>query len=252
MPPPTSTPSTLSVPRRFNGPPRSGNGGWTAGALAQTLPGAGLGGPVTVTLRQPPPLDVPMPLTETANGAVAHHDGRPVAEAALADLDPVPVPGVPMTEAAAAEERYAGHHRHPFPTCFACGPQRRPGDGLRIFPGRVMSADDSGGSRPAEEGDPLVAATWTPYEVGVPITWAALDCVGGWASDIDERPMVLGRMTARIHRLPTTAERYVVVGTVRGVEGRKTFTASTLYDPAGRVTAAAEHVWVAVDPKAFA
>ncbi len=64
--------------------------------------------------------------------------------------------------------------------------------------------------------------------------------------------MVLGTMTARIHRLPTTAERYVVVGAVRGTEGRKALTAATLYDPVGEVVATAEHIWITVDPKGFA
>lgn len=233
---------SLTVPRRFNGPPRSGNGGWTAGALADTLPGGGVEQAVTVVLRQPPPLDVPLALTETAAGVAASYDGRPVAEARFAEHDPVPVPPVPVLEAAAAEASYAGLRRHPFPTCFTCGPQRRPGDGLRIFPGPVAGADEAG---------PHVAATWTPYEVSVPITWAALDCPGGWASDIDERPMVLGTITVRIDRLPTTKDRYVVVGAVRGVEGRKTHTAATLYGPSGAVLAAAEHVWIAVDPRSF-
>ena len=38
----------------------------------------------------------------------------------------------------------------------------------------------------------------------------------------------------------------------RRSDGRKTFTASTLHDSDGRVVARAEHVWVAVDPAAFA
>jgi len=30
---------------------------------------------------------------------------------------------------------------HPFPTCFVCGPDRRPGDGLRILVGPVAGRD---------------------------------------------------------------------------------------------------------------
>ena len=64
--------------------------------------------------------------------------------------------------------------------------------------------------------------------------------------------MVLAGMTARVDALPVIGEEHVVVGLARGQEGRKTFTASTLYDADGRVVARAEHVWVAVDPAAFA
>ena len=83
------------------------------------------------------------------------------------------------------------------------------------------------------------------------MTWAALDCVGGWAGDLEERLMVLGGMTARVDSLPVVGDEHVVVGQARGQDGRKTFTASTLYDPDGRIVAVAEHVWIAVDPAAF-
>ncbi len=229
--------TALLVPHRFNGPPRSGNGGWVAGALAARLPGQALGRAVTVTLRQPPPLETPMPLTATANGATISHDGGLVAEAAYAEHAPTPVAPVPAKEAAEAAAAYAGHRTHPFPGCFVCGPARRPGDGLRIFPGAV--------------GTDLVAATWTPYESTVPVTWAALDCSGGWASDLEGRPSVLGRITVEVSHLPRTSERYVVVGEQRRIEGRKTFTAATLYGPGDEVVATAEHIWIAIDPEDF-
>jgi hypothetical protein len=111
-----------------------------------------------------------------------------------------------------------------------------------------------------------VAAPWTPHpsvaedyhqygddtqRASLPVTWAALDCVGGWAGDLTERPMVLGRITAQVHTLPVVGEPHVVVGAARGSEGRKTFTAATLYASDGSVVAVAEHVWIAIDPAAF-
>jgi hypothetical protein len=63
--------------------------------------------------------------------------------------------------------------------------------------------------------------------------------------------MVLGRMTAIIDTLPVQDEEHVVVGEHRGSQGRKTFTASTLYDADGRIVGRAEHVWLAVDPAMF-
>jgi hypothetical protein len=68
---------------------------------------------------------------------------------------------------------------------------------------------------------------------------------------MDERKMVLGRITARVDALPVVGEPHVVMGEARGQEGRKTFTASTLYDSDGRIVARAAHVWVAVDPDSF-
>ena len=95
--------------------------------------------------------------------------------------------------AASATSTFRDASLHPFPTCFACGPDRAEGDGLRLFAGRV--------------GDAAVfAAPWIPTEVDVPIVWAALDCPSSapaFADPTVEGPFVLGRITARIDRLPT-------------------------------------------------
>jgi len=234
-----TTSAPLVVPTQFHGPVRSGNGGWTAGALAERLAPHDPARVVSVALRLPPPLDTPLDLTPTDHGIAAVVDGRTVAEARPADTDLTPVTPVSIAAAADAETRYRGYQNHPFPSCFTCGPERAEGEGLRIFAGPV--ADHPG----------IVAATWTPYDVSVPITWAALDCPGAWSSDVDERPMVLGTMTLRVDHLPVTGEHYVVVGEERGREGRKTFTASSLYDYDGGLRATAEAVWIEIDPQAF-
>ncbi|WP_345455848.1 hypothetical protein [Nocardioides marinquilinus] len=232
--------STLTVPALFCGPPTSGNGGWTSGALAAVLDPSGEA-PVRVRLRRPPPLDVPLGLVADGAGLSARHGEDVVAEAVRADVAPETVEAVPADVARAAEARYAGLTSHPFPTCYVCGTGRAPGDGMRIFPGRVD--DDT-------EGRVRVAATWTPEQDADPATaWAALDCVGGWAGDLGERLMVLGTITAQVRELPRAGVEHVVVGGARGAEGRRTSTASTLWAE-GRPIATAEHVWVAVAPEA--
>ena len=233
----------LLVPHRFRGPARSGNGGFTAGALASLLEGEPLGRTVRVTLRQPPPLDTPMPVTD---GVAVDGTGAVVAAAEVVDDALIPVGAVDHATASTASASYAGRERHPFPTCFACGTGREPGDGLRIFPGRV---DDDA------DGRARVAAPWTPdpslADDLLAATWAALDCVGGWTSDLDNRPMVLGRMTARIDALPVPGAPYVVVGGARGEDGRKVHTAATLWSPDGAALGVAAHTWIRVDPDSF-
>jgi hypothetical protein len=252
----TRQPATLVIDGRFRGPARSGNGGYTAGALAVVAGQlADHAWPATaVRLRLPPPLDVQMAVARDGDAVVASYDGEVVAQAS-AGLDPVAVAPVAVEEARAAEATYPGLANHPFPTCFTCGPGREPGDGLRIFPGLVTDLD----------GRPRVAATWTPHpsvaeqapggddplRAALPVTWAALDCAGAWAADVGERPMVLGSMTAVVHTLPLVGEPHVVVGHDRGREGRKNYTATSVYDPAGELVAAAEQVWITVDPAAF-
>ncbi|WP_139984356.1 hypothetical protein [Nocardioides litoris] len=234
-------PAPVTVPSRFNGPPSSGNGGWVAGALA-----AHVGrGPVRVTLRTPPPLETPMTVEVDGGTATMTHGDVLVAVAEPGAEVTAPAP-VDAATAAAAEASYAGLRSHPFPGCFVCGTGRAEGDGLRIFPGRV---DDTA------DGRARVAATWTPAtaaDTDLPTTWAALDCAGGWAGDLEERLMVLGRIVAHVHDLPRAGERLVVVGEARGTDGRRTHTATALYTESGRLLGAAEHTWFAVDPKDFA
>jgi len=242
----------LIIPARFNGPARSGNGGFVSGSLAEQA----ADGPqqtVEVTLRRPPPLDTVLAVTSTDGTTTLTDDGALVAEARVVDDHPEPVDEVSQDVAAEAMLRYPGLRNHPFPTCFACGPDRAEGDGLRIFPGPV--GEDRG----------YVASLWVPYaghaestdlldgvqRCGTATTWAALDCVGGWSGDLEGRPSVLGRITARVDALPVVGEPHVVVGRHLGSDGRKSSTASTVYDADGRVVATARHTWIQVDLSAF-
>jgi hypothetical protein len=81
--------------------------------------------------------------------------------------------------------------------------------------------------------------------------WAALDCPGGWTSDLIARPLVLGRMTAAVHRLPEIGRPVVIVGELYETEGRKTQTGTAAYDENNRLVGRAEQVWIEVDPGSF-
>ena len=111
---------------------------------------------------------------------------------------------------------------HPFPTCFVCGPDRLPGDGLRLTPGWL------------EDREEETACTWVPDDsVDLAQTWAAMDCPGGWSGGMAGRPMVLGTMAARVERPAVAGERCVVVGRHLGADGRKTRSAATLWSVGG-------------------
>ncbi len=47
--------ATLTIAKRFHGPPASGNGGYVCGRLARFIPG-----PAVVRLKAPPPLERPL------------------------------------------------------------------------------------------------------------------------------------------------------------------------------------------------
>ncbi len=236
------------ITRRFRGPASSGNGGYTAGMLAGRL--TRVAEPVKVVLRRPPPLDRSLEVRtpSVAAGRLELLDGADLVATAEsgtqlgAAVDPVPVEA-----ARAAELSYKGLHDHPFPGCFVCGTGREPGDGLRLRPGPVGSGRTACSWVPdASIADPADESVVAPE-----FAWAALDCPGGWTSDLDARPLVLGTMTAVCLVRPPIGATCVVVGQLLVEEGRKTTSATSVYDEAGDLLAQAEQVWIAVDPATF-
>ncbi len=241
MPAPVRPP--VLVPARFNGPDGAGNGGYVCGLVAALVdrPVGGVG--AVVTLRVPPPLDTPLTVLSDAADAVRLLAGSTlVAEGVRAPIGVDAVARVPFERARAAEAAYPGLVDHPFPHCFTCGLARPGDDGLGLRPGPI--------------GPGLTACTWVPDSspagedgrVLPAVVWAALDCPGGWTSDIAGRPMVLGRMAARIDTLPEPGERCVVVGARFGTEGRKTWTATTAFGEDGRELGRAGATWLTLTP----
>lgn len=229
---------SLVVAARFRGPSTSGNGGYTAGRAAELH---GAAGPVTVTLRRPPPLDRPLPVSREDDVLRVTDEDTVVVEATAAGeteaaaVRHAVVDAVSVDEARAIAQAYPGVVDHPFPECFVCGPAREPGDGLRLFPGRL--------------GDGRTACVWdvAPDIAGrAEFVWAALDCPGGWTAPIEGRPMVLGRITAEVDlgRLPAAGDACVVMGRLTGSEGRKVWTDSTVYRPDGSVIGTAHATWI--------
>jgi hypothetical protein len=217
------------LPRRYNGPPDSANGGYACGVVAALV-----GGVAEVTLRRPPPLECELETHVQPDGeAVEVHDsGTLLAEARRVELAIEVPPPVSLEDAEAASRRYPGFDHHAYPTCFTCGPERE--DGLRIFAGPV-------------DGRPgLVAAPWTPHEpVAAEVVWAALDCPSGWAVDDFQREgVLLGRMAARVLDLPRVGEPHVVLGWRVGEDGRKRYAGSALLTPRGEVLATARSTWI--------
>ncbi|MEU8332578.1 hypothetical protein [Micromonospora sp. NPDC048839] len=214
----------MRIESRYNGPPGSGNGGWSAGVFAAEAGGTG---PVEVTLRRPPPLDTELILTD---GEVRDPAGELVAEVRPADVVDVVVPPVDLDTAVAAATRYPGLAEHPFPGCYVCGPQRT--DGLRIFPGRLPDGRTAAPFR-------------APERVSAATVWAALDCPGGWTVLAPGRPYLLGRIAAVVTALPGPGDDCVVTGALLDVDGRKALVHTSLYGPDGALLGAARATWIA-------
>lgn len=225
--------SEIFVNRRFCGPPDSANGGYISGRI-----GAFFDGPAEVTLRFPPPLETAMPVTRDGNHLRVMAGDILVAEAKPGGLS-LSLPQSPGLEAAeAAVALYTGFRQHAFPGCFVCGPERKPGDGMCIFPGKVA-------------GYNMVASPWVPDGslnngsgfAKREFVWSALDCPGAFAAVDSYGPILLGRFTAELVAPVAIGEPHVVIGWKEGQEGRKLFSGTAVFTAEGKLCGAAKAIW---------
>lgn len=217
----------IVIGRRFRGPLTSANGGYAAGVLAEHVAAPA----VEVTLRLPPPLERPLRVRPSDAGVLLLDGDAVVAEAQAEELALDP-PRITRAEAGAGRLHHVRLGNEVFLECFSCG-VRPDGDGLAIHAGEV----------PGRNG--VHATPWQAHDVSEPVVWAAIDCVGAYAVGAPGRgDSVLGRMTARIERLPRDGEDCVVLGWPLGEEGRKLFAGTALLGADGEPCAVATQVWI--------
>jgi hypothetical protein len=242
---------TLSIDRRFRGPDQSGNGGYVCGRIARHVPGT-----ATVRLAIPPPLETPLHVDVTDGVARLMAGTTLVGEGRAAQLDITAPAPVSFEAATQSSKHYHGFRQHTFPNCFVCGPQRKPGDGLRIFAGPLPALPRGTGE--ARDVDNAVAAPWVVDEsLGTPtptdFLWAALDCPSGFAlwSPLEGTTVVLGQLTGSIRGEVKPGDRCVAMGWPLQVEGRKRFAGSAVFSETGELIAVARAVWIEVPASAF-
>ncbi len=225
------------IDRRFCGPKRSGNGGYSAGLFAQVIEG-----PAAVTLKSPPPLDTPITLRSADGDAYeAVIDDRTIAsvEPAAVTIEPPNLPDDDAIRAAHDAFLTDTEGEHLIPYCFVCGNRRAAGDGLRLFTGPAPSSQ-------------VNADFWTPGAdlaggdglVRPEFLWAALDCPSAFALRLWPRLTLLGRHTAEIHRRPKPGERLIAAAWADGSAGRKHYASAVLLDAGREIIAAANALWV--------
>lgn len=229
--------ATVTIPRRYRGPPESGNGGYSCGVF-----GTILGGEAEVTLRSPPPLDTEIAIERERDSLRATVGEKVVAEAKRATVTLVPPKAPTLGEATAAAKRFPWMKDHLYPTCFVCGPGRIAGDGLRVFPGAVEGRDVAAA--------PFVAVDSLADGQGVlrpEVAWALLDCpswFGFSAFNAFDQKILLGRLAARLDDLPRVGDRCIAYGWSLGRDGRKIRCGSALATEAGTILAVGEATWI--------
>jgi hypothetical protein len=248
---PSPSPSQfIVIEQRFCGPPKSANGGYACGLLADHIDGD-----AEITLLAPPPLGQRLEIVAGEHGVDLRTRDTTLATGRRIRVEVSKIPIVTFGEAEDAVHLSPyDASRHPLPTCFVCGPLRDHGDGLRIIPCPLtLGADDIAG---------IFVAPWVPScdlstrdgAVDRQFIWAALDCPTGFAGAgarhlgmTGAEPILLGRMSAHIERRPCPGDRCVIVAWPTGRVGRKLFANSALLGATGELLAVAQATWLVVD-----
>lgn len=235
---------TVVIKSRFNGPPKSANGGYASGLLASMFDGG-----AEVSLHVPPPLDAELVLARDGDKATLMH-GETIVGTASAKPCELEVPVLPSPLELGLNPVDApdapGAFR-PFDCCFVCGEARDHGDGLCIHSRQV-------------NGQPgFVAAPWQLFEgladadgnVDPVYIWAALDCPGYFACAPGEAAL-LGRLNGEV-LAPLKAEGEATVlawdlPNSSGKKGRKRRCGSAVFAADGTLVAKAEGLWITIDP----
>jgi hypothetical protein len=232
--------ASVSIPRRFNGPLDSGNGGYCSGVLAGFV-----GGAAEISLRRPVPLDTALDVVREDESSVRLRkgetlvaEGRPATEL---EVD-VPAPVTP-DDARVAATRYRGRSDGLFSRCFVCGRARD--DAFGVFAGAV-------------EGRGVVASPWTPpswtadaaKHVRPEFVWAVLDCPTYFAvyTSVELPISVLARLSARIDAPVIAGEEHVIIAWALETDGRKRHAGSAVLSDDGEALAVARALLI--EPRA--
>ncbi len=233
----------IVISQQHNGPPSSAHGGLAAGRFAEFV------NPCRASVRFHRPIPMAKALRphtrhDRASVDVLHGDEIVATVTVTEDaIQPelASMQRVSSSDVAAAERDWAQTMAqiHPFPTCFACGPERAVGSGLGLRPGQV---DDSG----------RYVTTWLPKvdgSVAPWLVWTALDCPSGapalGAVGADEQ-VVTGTISVIIDGPAPGDGDYQIISRLTDRQGRKLATEAALIDGEGRVLASCSALWIAV------
>ena len=214
-----------------------------AGLLSAEIEGA-----AQVTLKAATPVGIPLEIRNESDGRyVLALNSSVFAEAAPTELDlNIPLP-VSFDTAHRAHQGFhdwlprLGIPHHPIATCFVCGTGLDGRYYLNILPG------------PLDDGR-AVACPWIPQteladesgEVRREFVWSVLDCPAGWAIMLGAPPAnrLTGRLAAKQVTPIRAGQRYVTLGWFDGVDGRKLYGCSAIFDAGGELCAYARATWI--------
>lgn len=223
---------SVEINEKYCGPPMSGNGGYVAGITANQIENEA----AVIKIRAPAPLNEALYYSRDPNQSgiklLSKGANKVIAEAQEDSGFYMDVPELnssSIEDIQNPKEEYLGFQKHPFPTCFVCGPNRRHEDGMRIFPAKI--SDQVGFTH-------LHGAMWKPWKdlrgpdgkVRNEIVWAALDCPGGFAvSYVDPTLIVLAKLRGRLLESIVSEDSYAIQAWEIGRNRRQRIAGTAIY-----------------------
>jgi len=233
--------TSITIPARFEGPPGTGQGGYTAARAIDEI-----GGAATVAFRSPVPLDEALPLNQRSEDhwQLSNASGATVLD--ITRWEPVwaSTATVSIADARAARERFAyTADNHPAHHCFSCGAQA---DSMHVHAGPL------GDGRHATD---WTIPDWATDDTGVvdhAVAWAAVDCTAAWyvAGSADGRAGFTVQLAVEVLAPLIVGDTYAAVGWEGDYpavwDGRKRGACSALFDHSGTLVARSRSFWVAL------
>lgn len=229
---------TVRIERQFNGPPESGNGGYVAGLMGDALTFEG-SICFETSLKAPPPLDTPLSIIPFEDGIALMEGEKPVVTAkALADFD-LALPAFPERYKTDTPKTLATG----FDSCFVCGVDRTPGDGLCLYSEAQPGPSDQWIA--AFDVDPAFCDEHGTLKQRFLV--AALDCPG-FAAVSGGVMAVLARFKVKISGSLKRGEAAEVYAWPISHAGRKMVAGTAVLSRDREVVACAEALWIKISP----
>lgn len=232
--------TTIRISSRFEGPPGSGQGGFTAARVVEAIEA-----PATVAFRSPIPLDQDLSLTQLADDHWTLSDWAGTIVLDITAWEPVwaTIQPISIEDAIAARRRFEySPDNHPAHHCFSCGAQP---ESMHVHAGPL------GDGRYATD---WTIPTWAADENGLvdpAVAWAAVDCTAAWfvGGSGGKKPAFTVQLAVEVLEPLIAGETYAVVGSEGDYpfewDGRKRGACSAAFAADGTLVARSRSFWVA-------
>ena len=233
--------TAIRIPHRFEGPPGTGQGGYTAARVLDAIGGVG-----SVAFRSPIPLEEDLSLDQQAHDhwTLSASTGVTVLDITRWEPTWATISPVSIADATAARHRFEySADNHPAHHCFSCGAQS---GSMQVHAGPLSDG---------RYGTDWTVPEWASGDDGVvdhAVAWAAVDCTAAWfvCGSGDQRPAFTVQLAVEVLEPLVAGETYALVASQGDYpfewNGRKRGACSAAFAADGRLMVRSRSFWVAL------